>query len=408
MNARRTFWGRFRPFQLSFIVIIVFVAGFALGNFHNISQAEGDTAPPPAASDKSFEPFWQVYNLIQSSYLDPVDQNKLVDGAIKGMVDSLGDQFSAYMDPALYPVLNASLSGEIEGIGATVETDEQTKAVRVVSTMEGSPARKAGLQPGDVFTKVNGEDVTGLSQVELVVKVRGKAGTVVNLTMKRGDKSVDFEITRAHIDLPNVESRMLDNGIGYIRLRNFTPDARAKIDEALKQMDQSKLKGIVFDLRENPGGLLTSAIDVASAFIKDGTILVEDFGKGKQQTFTSTGNTIEPTVPMVVLVDKNSASASELVAGALQDRKRATILGETTFGKGTVQTWQELVNGGGVRLTIARWLTPNGHWIHKNGITPDIQVPWPTENRDEKNDPQLNAALDFFKSSVTTPSTSAQ
>jgi carboxyl-terminal processing protease len=207
---------------------------------------------------------------------------------------------------------------------------------------------------------------------------------------------VDFNVTRAEIKLVNVESKKLEDKIGYIKLRDFSPDARDLINKELKKLDAENLKGLVFDLRGNPGGLLTSAIDVASVFLKDGTILIEDFGNGKEQVYSADGSS-NVSVPVVVLVDKNSASASELVAGALQDRKRATIIGEKSFGKGTVQTWQGLVNGGGVRLTIARWLTPDRHWINKNGITPDIVIEWKDEKRDTENDPQLKAAVLFLK-----------
>lgn len=395
MTTLRGIWLRFRPFQVSFVIVGVFVAGFILGNQFNISQAQSDTTAPRGA-EVAFEPFWQVYNLIESEYLEPVEPEKLVDGAIQGMIEALDDQFSGYMDPSVYPLMNADLSGTVEGIGALVETDEETKEIRIASVLEGSPAEAAGVQDGDVFVQVNGEDVTGLTQMELVTKVRGPAGTTVQLTMRRGEELVEFTITRAKIVVPNVEFKTLDGNIGYIKMRDFSADARAKLDEALKALDVNALDGLVFDLRGNPGGLLTSAIDIASAFIKDGTILVEDFGNGEQRTFEANGSYIGISVPMVVLVDEDSASASELVAGALQDRDRAEIVGETTFGKGTVQTWRELVNGGGVRLTIARWLTPNGHWIHEQGITPDIVVEWTPENRDDPNDPQLKAALDYL------------
>jgi carboxyl-terminal processing protease len=263
--------------------------------------------------------------------------------------------------------------------------------------LKGTPADTAGLKAGDIFAKVDGEDVAGMSQLELAGKVRGPEGTTVVITVKRGEDLTDFTIIRAKITIPTVESRMLDNNIGYVKLNDFNVHAREQVDIALDTLDVDNLDGLVFDLRGNPGGLLSSAIDITSAFIKDGTILVEDFGDGSEQVYSANGSYIGVSVPMVVLVDNNSASASELVAGALQDRDRAIILGETTFGKGTVQTWQSLVNGGGVRLTIARWLTPDRHWIHEEGIIPDVVVEWPTEDRDSENDPQLQAAIDQLK-----------
>lgn len=389
---------RILPYKNSLLLVIVFAAGFAVGNQQLVSQAQGNTSPPDGV-ETTFEPFWQVYNLIENEYLNrgEVTPEILVDGAIKGMVESLGDQFSGYMDPETYPLMNTDLSGEVTGIGAVVETVEDTEEIRIVSVMEGSPAQAAGLQSGDIFIAVDGENVTGLSQLELVTKVRGPEGSIVELTMKRDDEEIVFSIVRARITIPTVESETLDGNLGYIKLHDFSINAREQIDAALTEMDVNNLDGLVLDLRGNPGGLLSTAIDVASAFIKGGTILVEDFGD-HEQVFEANGSYIGVSVPMVVLVDDNSASASELVAGALQDSGRATIVGVTTFGKGTVQTWQSLVNGGGIRLTIARWLTPNGNWIHEQGITPDIIVEWPVENRDENNDPQLNAAIEILTS----------
>ncbi|MBC6937195.1 MAG: S41 family peptidase [Chloroflexi bacterium] len=395
MHHLRAAWQRFRLLQISFLVVGIFLAGFALGSQYNVSQAQSDLLPP-AGSETLFAPFWQVYNLITTEYLEPVEPETLVNGAIQGMMNALGDQFSGYMNPEMYPLMNADLSGAVEGIGALVETIEETGAIRIASVLEGSPAEAAGIQDGDIFIEVNGEDVTGLSQMELVIKVRGPAGTVVNLTMQRGDQLLEFSVTRARIEVPNIEYKILDNNIGYVKMRDFSADARTKLDGALQALDVNQLDGLIFDLRGNPGGLLSTAIEIASAFIKDGTILIEDFGRGEERVFEASGSYIGVSVPLVLLVDEDSASASELVAGALQDRGRAKIIGETTFGKGTVQTWRELVNGGGVRLTIARWLTPNRSWIHDVGITPDIVVEWTPEVRNDPNDPQLKAALDYL------------
>lgn len=388
-------------FRNSLIIIAVFIAGFALGNLQGISYAQSSTSPPRDA-EPFFEPFWQVYNLIRSDYLDrsAVTTESLVDGAIRGMLDSLGDQFSGYMDPQTFPMMNNDLSGEVEGIGAVVETIEETDEVRIVNVLEGSPAEAAGLQSGDIFVAVDGQNVTGMSQLDLVSKVRGPEGTTVNLTMRRGDELLEFSIVRARITVPAVEYERLEGDLGYIKLRDFSVNAYDQLNEALTALDVGSLKGLVLDLRGNPGGLLSSAIDVASTFIKEGSILIEDFGGGRDQEFKTNGRYFGSSLPMVVLVDNNSASASEIVAGALQDNGRATIIGVTTFGKGTVQTWQELVNGGGIRLTIARWLTPNGNWIHGQGITPDIIVEWDRQTQPAGNayDPQLMRALELLRS----------
>lgn len=399
---------RIRTLRMILLAVFIFGAGFLAGNHNSLLRAQSDTSPPREAQ-RPFEAFWQVYNLIRDSYLDrdSISTETLVNGAIQGMMDALGDDFSGYMDPEVFPYLNTDLSGEVEGIGAIVETIEGSTEIRIVSVFDGSPAQKAGIRAGDVFVKVDGVDVTKLGQFELVSKVRGPEGTVVLLTMRRGDELIDFKVTRAKITVPTVEYRILEGRIGYIKLREFNQNAYQQIKEAIQDMNPADLTGVILDLRNNPGGLLSSAIDVASLFIPEGTILIEDFGNNKEEVFKArTDKYIELGVPLTVLVDETSASASELVAGALQDQGKATIIGVTTFGKGTVQTWQQLVNGGGVRLTVARWLTPNGNWIHKNGITPDIIVEWPQEKRDTEHDPQLEAAVDYMKAETSQPAVS--
>lgn len=389
--------GRFRHFATVIVIVVVFFAGFAVGNLNAIGAAQGDTSVPREV-EEAFAPLWQTYNLIQSDYIDPVELEVLVDGAVTGMVEALGDQFSGYMDPETYAFLNDDLEGEIEGIGVVIRTIEETQEIEVVGVLDGAPAKAAGILPGDIFYAVNGTTVLGMSQLDLAGEVRGPEGTDVTITMRRGDELIDFTITRARIVIPNVESEVLEDQFGYIKLNQFSATARQDIDAALEAMDINNLNGLILDFRDNPGGYLNSAVDVASAFIPEGTIVTEAFSENDQRVFEATGDYAGVNVPIVVLVNEGSASASELVAGAMQDRGVATIIGMTTFGKGTVQTWHELVNGGGVRLTIARWLTPNGQWIHENGIEPDIEVEWVPESYDDPNDIQLDAAIEYLQS----------
>jgi carboxyl-terminal processing protease len=400
LNVLRAFGQRFPQWKLIPVVLIVFLAGFVFGHQYTVISAQGNTGMPPEA-EEAFEPFWEVYNLVHDRYLDPVLDETLVDGAINGMMESLDDQFSGYMDPDIFPMMNSDLSGEVEGIGAVVSTIEESGLIQIVTILEGSPAQAAGVLPGDIFLAVDGEDVTGLSQLELVGLVRGPAGTTVHLTMLRDEEEVEFEIVRDRIIVPNTETNIFGT-IGYVKLNEFTDDARQDLNDAIESLNPEQLTGLILDLRGNPGGLLDSAVEIASAFIPEGDlILTEDFGERfNPVTFQADGTDLELGIPIVVLVDETSASASELVTGAWQDYHVVTVIGEITFGKGTVQTWQELSNGGGVRLTIARWLRPNGQWIHHVGITPDILVEWTPEDYqdfgDPETDPQLSTALDYF------------
>lgn len=399
MKPFRALNERLRQLPLALVVVVVFAAGFTAGNMNSILAAQSVTSPPPEAAE-AFNYFWQTFNLIQNEYIDKVDIDMLVDGATQGMVEALGDQYSGYMNPETFNLLNADLSGEIEGIGVVIHTLEETGEIEVVGVLDGAPAQKVGILPGDIFSAVGDESVAGWSQLELAVKVRGPEGTEVKITMRRGDELIDFMITRERIVIPNVEVDLLEGDIAYIKLNQFTAEARDDIDAALEELNVNERKGLIIDFRDNPGGLLTSAIDVASLLIEEGPVVVEDFGQGNEQVFEALGNAADINVPVVLLVNEGSASASELVAGAWQDTGVATLVGETTLGKGTVQQWHNLVNGGGVRLTVARWLTPNRQWIHEQGVTPDVIVEYTPTSYDDPEDLQLDAALDYLASVV--------
>lgn len=379
-------------------VLTVFITGFYAGNIHSSSQAQGRFAL--GDTEEAFEPMWEVFNAIQNDYVDSssVDVPTLVNGAISGMVDALGDQYSNYLTPDAYSQFNNDLSGNFEGIGVVIRTLEETGEIEVVSILNGSPALDAGVRPGDIFYEVDGQRIEGMSQTELATLVRGPAGTDVEITFDRDGELITLNITRARIELPNVETEILENNIAYLSLNDFSTVARQQINEALETLDVNSRNGFIFDLRGNPGGLLSSAIDVGSLFIEDGVLLYEAFGNGTEQTFEVNGTFGDINVPIVVLVDESSASASELVAGAIQDRGVATLIGETTFGKGTVQTIRPLSNGGGLRLTVARYLLPSRRWIQDVGVVPDIIVEWNPETVEEINgdDPQLQAAIDFL------------
>lgn len=386
---------------IAILLAIVFSGGFLLGERNSIISAQTNTPSNIAI----LSPLLEVYDMIHNEYMDysgeGINDDALLDGAISGMMGALGDQYSNYMTPADYSMQNSDLSGEFEGIGAVIRTLEEENAVTIVSLLPGSPAEAAGLRPGDIFVEVDGENVLGINQSLLAFKVRGPKGTAVDLTIRRDEELINFTIVRDSVKIINIETDLLaDDQVAYIKLFQFTHEARNELNAALEALDANNRQGVILDLRSNPGGLLTSAIDIGSAFIPKGDpILIEEFGGDRGDiVFRATGDTSDLQVPVVLLIDENSASASELIAGALQDYGLATLIGETTFGKGTVQSWRGISNGGGISLTVARWLTPNGNWIQDQGVTPDIVVEWtPDPELEDEFDPQLAAALEFFE-----------
>lgn len=405
MNNQSPFFTPSIQIRLFIIAFVLFVAGFLLGNQLLILQAQNQLIPDEAQADLFV--IYEQYQYIKDNYVSqPVDMAVLIDGALSGMVDAIQDEYSGYMNPESFTSFSGSFSGDMEGIGAIIRSDMEAGIIEIADVLPNGPAEKSGVRPGDVFISVDGEPVAGMSQTDLVTRVRGRAGTTVVIVFERGDKQLTFEIVRERFEIPSVFSEVLEDNIGYISFFDFNQRTRGQIDAALAEMNVNELKGLVIDVRNNPGGLLTSAIEVGSAFIPDGgVILHEVFGNGEEITFQSDGSFANITVPIVFLVNERSASASELVAGAVQDYGLATIIGETTFGKGTVQQLRNLSNGGGVRLTIAEWLTPNRNSIQSNGVTPDIII---RVNNDQQlaemgKDPQLDAAIEFLLSGDVNP-----
>ena len=405
MNNQSPFFTPSIQIRLFVIAFVLFVAGFLLGNQLLILQAQNQRIPDEAQAELFV--IYEQYQYIKDNYVNqPVDMAVLVDGALAGMVDALQDEYSGYMNPDSFTSFSGSFSGDMEGIGAIIRSDLDAGIIEIADVLPNGPAEKSGVRPGDVFISVDGEPVAGMSQTDLVTRVRGRAGTTVVIVFERGDKQLTFEIVRERFEIPSVFSEVLEDNIGYISFFDFNQRTRGQIDAALAQMNVNELKGLIIDIRNNPGGLLTSAIEVGSAFIPDGgVILHEVFGNGEEITFQSDGSFANITVPIVFLVNERSASASELVAGAVQDYDLATIIGETTFGKGTVQQLRNLSNGGGVRLTIAQWLTPNRNSIQSNGVTPDIilRVDNDQQLAEIGRDPQLELAIEFLLSGDVNP-----
>jgi carboxyl-terminal processing protease len=352
----------------------------------------------PADLEQLFDPFWQSWDLVHEIYIDqPVDDELMMQGAIKGMMESLGDQHSSYMDPEQHRQANIPLDGGYEGIGAWVDATGQY--LTITSPMPDSPAEKAGLRPGDQIIAIDGEDMTGIDGSLAIRKVLGPAGTSVILTIFREGEVEPFDVTveRAHIVVPAVQSEILDGGIAYVKLFSFSENANEEISAALKELIDQEPTGLIFDLRNNAGGFRDVAVEITSQFIDDGVVMYQEYGDGSRDTFEAIKGGLATDIPLVVLVNEGSASASEIVAGAVQDYERGILVGKLTFGKGSVQNWIPLAdNQGLLRVTTALWLTPNGRTIHKLGVEPDFEVDYTEEDFVNDIDPQLEKAIEIL------------
>jgi carboxyl-terminal processing protease len=397
---------------LSIALVAILAGGALFMSGYLVGQRLAEQPGTPAGRADSFQPFWDTYQTIERRYAGgDIDEQALVRGAIRGMVAALGDPYSSYLTPEEYQSGLQDLSGQFEGIGAEIGTKTAAGATSdcatlgpdcaliVVSPIEGSPAEKAGILAGDVIVAIDGNGLDGLTVDAARDKVRGKKGTEVTLTIKRGEGAAfDVAIVRDVIAQREVIQEDLANGtIGYIRVTGFSDNAAVQYHDALQADVSAGRKKLILDLRGNPGGYVTAARRIASEFIASGPLFWEQTADGKQDETDAEGGGLatDAGFKLIVLVDRGSASASEIVAGALQDRQRATIVGETSFGKGTVQQWIELPDTGALKLTIARWLTPDKHWIHQVGIVPEVPVTLPTELKPGE-DPALDKAVEIL------------
>jgi len=330
----------------------------------------------PTELEKLFKPFWEAWNIVHEQFVDqPLDDLQLMQGAIRGMLDSLGDPHTGYMTPEEYNQATMPLDGSYTGIGAWVDTSGEY--LTIISPMSGSPAEAAGVKSGDQIIAVDGVDVTQTDPSVVLQSVLGPEGTTVVLTVYRpeSNETLDFSIVRAHITIPSIESRMLDENIAYIYLATFGENSAQDLINALTTLLAENPRGLILDLRDNSGGYVDTAIEIVSQFLPNGTVMIEKLGTGEEIPFEVIPGGIATEIPMVVLVNGGSASASEIAAGAIQDYERGLIVGTTTYGKGSVQNWIPLNNDqGAVKVTIARWLTPKGRLIHEVGLTPDHVV----------------------------------
>jgi carboxyl-terminal processing protease len=355
---------------------------------------------PRNETEETFQLFWEVWDLAQRHYYGDVPSLRdITYAAIRGMLDTLDDKYTAFIEPEVAAILEEDATGKFEGIGAFVDTDESDK-LRIVDTFEDGPAAKAGLTAGDRVVAVDGRSIIGDPLYEAIGEIRGPAGSKVTLTVEREGRSEPFDVTvtRARLEIPIVEAEMRHDGVGYIRLREFSATASDSLEEGLRSLLEQDPKGIVLDLRQNPGGWLDEAIDVADLFLGERVVAVERFSDGRERRFRSQAGDIAEDIPLAVLVNNGSASASEIVAGALQDHARAPLIGSATFGKGSVQRPFDLSDGSELRVTVALWFTPDDRRIQGQGLAPDIEVPWPEAERRENpdQDPQLQRAVDYL------------
>lgn len=346
-------------------------------------------APGPtiAAKDDHFEAlkrFSQVLDMVESYYVQPISRKELIDNSIKGMMEQL-DPHSTYLTPEDYKEMQVDTAGKFSGIG--IEISLEQGRLTVVSPIEDTPAYKAGLLSGDIILEINGESTQDMTLMDAVKRIRGKKGTTVNLLILHRDskKPQEVAIVRGTIPIVSVKQQVLDDGYLYLRLTRFHESTTKNLREKIADYQKDHtLKGVILDLRNNPGGLLGQAVSVADTFIDDGTIVyIQGKDEASRKDFYASKNPDEVTVPLVTLINAGSASASEIVAGALQDHKRGIVIGERSFGKGSVQTIIPMADGSGIKLTTALYYTPNGRSIQAKGIEPDLAIPFAAPSRDE-------------------------
>jgi carboxyl-terminal processing protease len=398
-----------RGASFALVAAVAFFIGLSMGNAGSAAAVvdrvplvgDGLDATPDQSADLA--PFWKAWNALAANYVITHASSTLpsakdrIYGAISGLASSYDDPYTVFFPPEEAKNFADDIAGSFAGVG--MEIDVKDGILTVVAPLKGTPAEEAGIRAGDLIAAIDGKSTDGLSTDKAVNKIRGPLGTTVDLTIIRGGKPLDVKIVRKMIQVPETEDGLdAASGVYHIALYEFTANSASLFDKALARFKASGSKKLVIDLRSNPGGYLDAAVDIASHFIPKGaTIVTEDFGgKERNEVHTSFGYYDVPEgTKIAVLIDAGSASASEILAGALQDKHVATIIGTKSFGKGSVQTLIDL-DGGSLKVTVARWITPAGHWIMGNGVTPDIAVPYTAADAATKKDPQMARAIQFL------------
>ncbi len=347
---------------------------------------------------EEFRVFWEAMQALQQDFYGELPSNRdMTYGAIRGVLELLGDENTTLLDPQSAEFFDSDLSGTFEGIGARVDL-APSGGVLVVEPFEGQPAYEAGIRRDDVIVRVDGKDVTKMSLSDAIRLIRGPKGTTVRLLIKRPGEPelIEIKVVRDRIEIPVIEYKMRDDGIAYLKLSEFNGRSPELVRRALRELMRENPKGLILDLRGNPGGLLDAAVEVGSQFVGEGNLLLERFKDGREQPYPARSGGLATKIPLAVLVNDGSASASEIVAGAIQDAGRGPLIGVTTFGKGSVQVPHRLSDGALLRVTIALWFTPNGRAIEGTGLEPDIMVERTLEDRAAGRDPQLDRAVEYL------------
>ncbi|MBI2484119.1 S41 family peptidase [Candidatus Uhrbacteria bacterium] len=391
-----------------------FFAGFSSGAYYERKQKPAGTSgklnnrekdlPSYVSKDVDFSLFWDVWSRVKTDYIKKDEEDtKLFYGALSGIVASLGDPYSVFLNPDTSEKFHESLAGSFQGIGA--EIGIKKNQLLIVAPLPDTPAAQAGLRASDKILAIDAHDTANMPLDEAVTKIRGKKGTTVVLTIYRDgeEKERDVSIVRDTIVITSVNWNLVeeDARIGYIRVSNFNEDTAGKLQEASRFLLSRGVKALILDLRNNPGGFLDTAIDMAGYWVNGKPVVIEQYDTDRKEEFRSKVRARFEHIPTVVLVNEGSASASEIVAGALQDYGSAVIVGKTTFGKGSVQDVKALKDGSSIKLTIAKWLTPNGRTIDEQGITPDVEVELAKEDFESNRDPQLKKAIDILQEKLS-------
>jgi carboxyl-terminal processing protease len=360
-------------------IMLLFLVVFLSAGITTFALAFGDEKAVTVGTERSeFDKLYTAFDTLKNKYYEDVDQDKLINGAINGMVEALDDPYSDYMDTSEAKGFHDSISSSFEGIGAEIQ--EQDGYIMIVSPIKDSPAEKAGLKPNDIVTTVDGKSIQGMSANKAVLLIRGEKGTTVKLAIQRPGvkEQLDVSIVRDTIPIETVYGKMMDDGIANVQITSFSNNTTTELVTILNDLKSQGMKGLILDLRQNPGGLLNQAIQISSLFLPDREVVLQiEDREGNREKITSKASDENPNVPIVVVIDKGSASASEILAAAVSESGDVKLVGEKSFGKGTVQQAQDFSDGSNIKFTTEKWLTPDANWIHKKGITPDVEVALP-------------------------------